>query len=291
MSDINKNDSSIEDRSPSDERDSLSKQVSLRKIIVSVLEDNNVSKEKSYSFEADIKRVRRGFEKLVEKLGGDVNNLKDGKNFEFDESSVPFMKVLLNNIYKEKGIIADFLNDKESTKNFSSAKVHYLIQQIIDDSEKAGYDEKNLKDLAIFLSTIFLESPLRSIEYCHLAIDILAENLADLSYSKQRVYWLGLETRLGKEVSLRLIDMARNMQEIASVIQISKESQNDIGIQDYNLEGLSSQDMMEYRSRDEQVLDRIRKDKYLRAFIENSLGEKAEQIFNYAASKNKSDDK
>ncbi len=45
--------------------------------------------------------MRRGFEKLVEKLGGDVNNLKRGKNFEFDESEVPFMKALLKNIYKD----------------------------------------------------------------------------------------------------------------------------------------------------------------------------------------------
>ncbi len=42
MSDINKNTSSIEEQSPSAESDSLSKRVSLRKIIVSVLEDNNV---------------------------------------------------------------------------------------------------------------------------------------------------------------------------------------------------------------------------------------------------------
>ncbi len=201
------------------------------------------------------------------------------------------MDLPTNIIIVGEGIIADFLNDKESTKNFSSAKVHYLIQQIIDESKKAGYDEETLKDFAYFLSTIFLESPLRSIEFCHLAIDMLAANSADLSYSKKTVYWLGLENKLKKEVSYRLVDLAMNIQEIARVIQFSKESQDDIGIQDYSQEGLSSEDIMEYRSRDEQVLDAIREDKHLRIFIENSLGEKAEQIFNYAASKNKSGEK
>lgn len=156
----------------------MQKKISLQKIIESVLDDKNVVYD--ITNDANVQSLRRAFYKLIEKLGSDKEVLKHGgKYMEFEESEVPFLKVIFSQLYDKKGIIDKFINEKSEHKKFSVRDVHKLIQELLDEAEKAGMDEEELIKLAQFFSDIFLESPLRSIEYCHTLIDALALNLQD----------------------------------------------------------------------------------------------------------------
>lgn len=116
---------------------------------------------------------------------------------------------------------------------------------------------------------------------------MLAKNTSEMLPKQQMWFWLELEEILKTEVCCRVAESAFQIQSIAMMIQASKNSPDDIGVQDYIQDFLSPEDIMEYRLRDERVLDAIVGDENLRTFIKNSLGEDAEQIFNYANSKRK----
>ena len=207
---------------------------------------------------------------------------KDGKTISFSEAEVPFMKILLSQFYDKKGIIYEFTTDKSANKDFSSKEVHNLIQQLLNEADKSWLDEEELKQMAIFLSRLFSESPLRSIEYCHRLIDCLALNLGDLTATQQAEYFKRVEYILKKEFALRITESAINIKEIAEIIESSKEVDKDeIGTQSY--EGFDPEVAFEYQQRDKQVLDTIQNDDNLQRYIEDTFNKKAEDIFNFAA--------
>ena len=216
-------------------------------------------------------------------MGTNVDALKkDGKTISFSEAEVPFMKILLSQFYDKKGIIYEFTTDKSANKAFSSKEVHNLIQQLLDEADKSGMDEEELKQMAIFLSGLFSESPLRSIEYCHKLIDCLALNLGDLTATQQAKYFKRVEDILSKEIALRIAESVINIKYIAEDIESSKEDNEDeIGTQSY--EGFDPEITFEYQQRNKQVLDAIQNDDNLRRYIEDTFNKKAEDIFNFAA--------
>lgn len=252
---------------------------SLSKIIRLVLEE----KKCDYGYESEEKNLRRHFNKLVERLGTNVDALKkDGKTMIFSEAEVPFMKILLSQFYDKKGIIYEFTTDKSTNKKFSPEEVHNLIQQLLDEADKSGMDEEELKQMAIFLSRLFSESPLRSIEYCHRLIDCLALSLGDLTATQQAVCFKHIEDILLKEFKLRIAESAINIKEIADIIEYSKEYfEDEIGVQNY--EEYEPEIVYEYMQRDRQILDAIQNDDNLRRYIEDTFNKKAEDIFNLAA--------
>lgn len=283
MPGINKAKDSKNEQSCSNKSNDTSQKVSLRSIIMSVLEENS----NADTYEADQKKLQRGFKKLITKIDGDPQELKDGKNFSFSKDEVTFIKVILTKILKEKGVISEIVNDKELNDHFSSSKIHNFIQSVIDELDKEGEDEETIKRTAFFLIDIFHLSPLRSIEHCHALIDMLEKNTYEMLPIQQIRFWLEIEELLKTEVSCRVAESAFQTQTIAMAIQVSKDSPDDIGMQDYFQCELSPEDIMEYRLRDERILDAILNDKDLKTFIKNSLEEDAEQIFNYAYSKRK----
>lgn len=256
----------------------MSTSYSSSRIIRLVLEE----KECNYGYESEEKSLRRHFSKLVEKLGTNVDALKkDGKTISFSEAEVPFLKILLSQFYDKKGIIYEFTTDKSTNQKFSLEEVHSLIQQLIDEAERSGMEEDELKQMAIFLSRLFSESPLRSFEYCHRLIDCLALNLGDLTATQQAKYFKHIEDILNKEILLRIVESAINIKEIANIIQSSKKlNEDEIGIQNY--EWYEPEIIYEYKQRDKQVLDAIQNDDNLRRYIEDTFNKKAEDIFNIA---------
>lgn len=102
------------------------------------------------------KNLRRHFDKLVQRLGTDVDTLKkDGKTISFSEADVPFMKVLLSQFHHKKGIIYEFTTDKSNKKKFSSKEVHDLFQELLDEADKSGMDEEELQQMAAFFQIYF----------------------------------------------------------------------------------------------------------------------------------------
>lgn len=203
----------------------------------------------------------------------------NGKNFDFQKSEIPFLKVLLTQLYYEGTALSAFVNDN---KNFSVEDVNKLIQSLLDEADRAGADEPELVQMALFLYNIFLASPLRSVKKCHLLIDVLASNLQELPSSRQAEYLCKIEHVLSKEVALRIAESAISTAELAEIIEASKEFyKDDIGYQGYD--GHDPEIQYEYIQRDRAVLERIQEDDALRQYIEATFKKKAEDIFNYAA--------
>lgn len=259
----------------------MSDKISLKEIIESVLEDNGIKYDKCN--DSNVRRLRRAFDTLIERLGSDKEILKDSNgNFLFQETDIPFMKVIIGQLHDHRGLIAKFANERSKNK-FSSKDVHELIQSIIDEEDKNGVSEDQLEQLAHFLSIIFLYAPLRSEEVCHDYIDVLAANLQDLPLSDQSIFMGKLEHILKKEFYLRLAESAQHSLAIALELQFAGDDtragfyyETDPAIR------------WEYIQRDQLVLERIQEDDDLRLYIEKKIGRKAEDIFNYASLADKS---
>lgn len=258
----------------------MKNKITLKTIIESVLEDKNV-KDDSNTYEANIKNLNRAFTRLIEKLGNDKEILKRGERyFEFEESEVPFMKVLLSQLYDNKGIIAEFTNERKRNKKFSSIEVYEFIESLKDIADSEGLDENDIERMVEFFSKIFLLSPLRIVENCHMSIDSLAATLQDLDYYEQAKYLLHVEYVLKKEYALRTAEFIFNTGELAHIVEeYRKKNGGDTHIySEYEPELRFS-----YIQRDRCVLEAIQEDDDLREYIEKKFGKKAEDIFNYAA--------
>ena len=248
--------------------------ISLQEIIEKVLNDKGIDYEKMN--DANVRRLRRAFDKLIERLGSNKEILKDSEgNFLFQKEDVPFMKIIIEQLYDENGLISKFLN---KNTYFSSKDVRNLIQSIIDEADKGGASENELKEIALFFSSIFLYSPLRSKESCHQLIDALVANLEDLPNSDQSIYLGKLEHILKKEFSLRIAESTQHILAIALGIEFTD---SDIGNHYYYER--DPEIRFEYIERDKRVLEKIQEDADLRIYIEKKLGKKAEEIFNHAA--------
>lgn len=258
--------------------------VTLKNIIESVLSDidtDSFTAQEIDQYEDDkeknTRKLYRKFERLLERLGTDKEILKaGGRTMSFNESEVPFMKVLLTQLLVNKGIIAEFTNDAGASKKFSSRDIHDLIQSLIDEADKSGMDEDELKQMAGFLYSIFLASPLRSIEKCHSLIDTLASCLQDLTSDQQARYLKEIEKCLERECFLRSIESIIEISNIAEIVEASTDGSDTAPYSDYPPEiGF------EYLQRDRNVLRRIQEDDDLRKYIETVFRKSAEEIFYY----------
>lgn len=82
-----------------------------------------------------------------------------------------------------------------------------------------------------------------------------------------------------------MAESAINIITAAEIIELSKEECGDeISIQNYEM--YDPEIKYEYQQRDKQILEAIQGDDYLRRYIEDTLGKKAEDIFNVAAKEN-----
>ncbi len=253
----------------------MKEKFSLVQIIKMVLDDKGVEYENS-SNDSNIVFLRRAFYRLIERLGSDKELLKNGeKTIEFEESEVPFMKVILSQLYGNRGLIADLSNELNGNKAFSEKKIRELIQAVIDEADKSGMDETEFIQMALFLVRIFRYSPLRSIETCHKVIDTFSNIICDLPINQQIIYLLKVERFLKKECSLRYAEFIINTQVIADCI----ERGLDIGVEYYCAD--DSEIMEEDIRRDKEVLEAIQQDDDLRQYIEKKFGKRAEEIFGH----------
>ena len=245
----------------------MSQKVSLQKIIDVVLEEKGMRDYVGY--DSIVRSVRRGFDKLLESLGGSKEELKDdGRKISFDESDVPFMKVIIEQLYEKKGMMANFLDEGS---NVSSTDVRDLIMSIIEEESERGVTEDEISDLALFLLKNFSYWSLSSMENCHYFIDVLAANLHDLTSAEKALYFCKVEHIIKKEVALRIAEST------IEVYNICKDNVDNTVYCETDPEI-----RFEYIQRDKAILAKIEEDNDLRYYIEKKLGKKAEEIFKYA---------
>lgn len=258
----------------------MQEKVTLKDIIENVLiNDSGIKPEKYNKYQDFIdsrtRQLYRKFERLIERLGSNKEILKaGGRTMEFDEAEVPFMKVLLTQLRDNKGIIAEFTNDDSTNRKFSSKDIHDLIQSLIDEADKSGMNKEELIHLASFLEGIFLCSPLRSIEHCHMLIDGLALTLQYLPSNMQAMYLGKIEHILEKEYALRVVESTLFIRDLAELVTSDVSDTQPYYEYDPEIR-------FEYMQRDRAVLERIQEDKDLRKYLEKVFKRKPEEIFNY----------
>lgn len=236
----------------------MSDKISLQEIIENVLADNGIDYESIN--DSNVRRLRRTFDRLIERLGSDKEILKDKDgNFLFRKSDKSFMKNLINQLNDDDSSIAKFTKGRTSEINFSPNEVRKLIQSILDEADK-----NELEQIAFFFSGIFLYSPLRSKQDCHDLIDCLS-----LSMSDQSIYLGKIEHILKKEFALRIAEATLHILAIAKGLDYAD---GDIGNHYYYER--NPEIRFEYAERDKRVLKKIQEDDDLRLYIEKNLGEK-----------------
>lgn len=247
---------------------------SLGSIIKEVLIENDLHDDDS-----SVKQCRRGFTRLIEKLGGNIDDMKNSKNvIEFDEAEVPGIKFLLRNIFiSGDNSIGDFLYSKD--KDFSAEEARKFIDYVASElcaSEKVGTKEQVVE----YLSDIFLLSHLRIIEECHTMIDIYAGNLQHQLRAEKLLSLQSLRDEITKYIIMNFVKRAYTIAEISNDIELSKDGEAEI---DCIYEGFPTNNQTEYIQRDIEILKAIQEDDDLREYIEKKTGKKAEDIFNYRA--------
>lgn len=252
----------------------MSKKIPLQHIIEMVLKEKKIPSDDS-----NIQNVRRRFYTLLESIGGNKEALKaGGRKVEFDELELPFIKVIIRQLYDRKGLIANLLDEKS---DISSIDIRNLIQSIIDEENRSGASEDELVQLGLFLQKLFNCWQLYSLENCHTIINALYANMSEMTCELQTLYMSKVEHILKKEYKLRMVELAYGVRDISQIIEFSKnEKGNEIGIQSYT--EYDPEIRKEYIERDRHVLKAIQDDDDLRDYIEKKIGKKAEEIFNYA---------
>lgn len=254
---------------------------SLYELINEVI-DEKVVKNGDDNSDSSAKRLQRNFYSLIKNLGSTKDALKgDAKSIQFQDKERFVIKYILSQIYDKKGLIYDFAMSNNKDEKFKSRKVHKMIEELCDAAVEDGMEERELLQLVEYFSDIFLESPLRSIEYCHALVDSLAFHLQDLTYNQKALYLKNFEAVLKKTYSMRIAELTFNSIYVGNCIEVRRKL---VGEDIYNDEFFEYDPELRnyFIDRDKELLEMIQEDEDLRCYVEKKLGKKAEEIFSYA---------
>ena len=287
------------------------KQRSLESIIKEVLNDMNFDDD---TYEAKIMMCHRKFNRLINRLGGDIDDMKDSSNkILFEENQVKVIKFILKQILSPNdNIIKKFSSSKD--KDVSANEVEQFIQDVADEfcsneescnkelgnggscgeessnetsSDKEAGDEESRdeesfdKDEVIsYLSDIFMVSHVRIINECHELVDLFALNMQQFPRSMKLIYLEKLKELLSHLLVLQMVEGAINIVEISEQINLFNDDGKEV---DSIYEGLPVNIQEEFIQRDQETLKALQKDEDLRAYVEKKTGRKVEEIFNYKA--------
>lgn len=248
---------------------------SLGSVIKEMLNEEKFPDDESY-----IKQCRRNFARLIEKLGGSIDDMKNSKNvIEFEEAEVPVIKVLLKSVFMSSdNPVGKFLFSKDND-DFSAEDAAKFIEYIVTESYVAANDATKEK-MVKFLSDDTMVSHVRIIEDCHKLVDSYARELQHLVKSEQLIHLQLLKDEIFHFHILELVERAYRMAVISNEVELYKDGEEKVGC---IYEGLPKSVQSEYVQRDIEILKAIQEDDDLRAYIEKKTGKKAEDIFNYRA--------
>lgn len=226
--------------------------------------------------------LRRRFQKLIDVCGGNYTLLqnKNGKVY-FDENETSFVKHILTELVKNEGILSKFIDKKNTNEFVGIEEVRGFIQSYIGKLEEDGYNENEIKAAVEFLSMLFLLPVHVSRENCYQYVMSIWLNLQAYPYTHQVSTMKQTEALLKKQLAVSAVNSIFMIGELSELIQSSKNITEDgIGIQDYGNDTPTA----EYFERDRKALQLIQSNPEIRAYVERLTGQKAEEVFNVAAS-------
>lgn len=248
------------------------KQKTLGSIIKEVLSELDAENE------ASIRQCRRNFKKLIENLGGNIDDMKNSQDsIRFDEEEVPVIKSIIRQIFlSNNDVINSFLSYKD--KDITPEMVNLFIEQVADefyDSENSVEKDK----LKRYLSDIFMLSHVRIVKECHELVDCYANALPYLPRTLKLLHLQKLKDELSCIIVSQLVQEAQKFKEVSEFIELCKDGEEVNCIYD----DFSVEIQTEYIQRDQEMLRDLQEDEDLRAYVENKIGKKVEEIFNYKA--------
>lgn len=254
------------------------KKIALHNIIKEVLEEKKELIEYHGDIEHFARTIRNRFFNFVERIGGNKEVLRTGVKYLFHEEDMPFMKVLLRQIRDEEGVFYEFT---KKNREFSYREVHALIQAVLEEGDRLGWSEEDLKRMQNFLTIIFAYSPERSIARMRELVDSLSSIFKGFTLTEQSIELQKLQNKMQADVVVALVESALNSADVAELLYFARED----GCIDMEMDspylGEPFEIKLEYETRDREILQKIRGDPDLKQYLEKKLGTDVEAIFSH----------
>ena len=165
--------------------------VSFMSIVKEYIEEKGLNDDDKV--DAYFRKSYRYLEDFIEKLGGNIDDMKSANNrIEFDESEIPSIKYLLRQfLASDKNTIKNFIKSKDH--NYSVDEINKFVDQFTN--EYCTPEDKCAKvHLVEYMSNIFMLSHMRLIEECHASFD---ESYGELKY---KIYMYDDELEMIKQI-------------------------------------------------------------------------------------------
>lgn len=227
--------------------------------------------------EAVVLRFRRGFDGLLEKIGGSKEIMKaGGRNIEFDESEVPLMRVIIKRLYEGDGLIADLGDD---TKPITAEALVNLADSLVNEYKINGASEDEVRDFEEYAYDYLRVPQLVFKEKCIQLINEIISKNVDVQSKYQAECFKRIIAFLPREVVIDYMDTVDIINQRIDIAVIDKEIQYFFGTNNDFYDGYSSQDKEECMQIDKAILEMLHEDDDLRHYIKKKIGRKVEELF------------
>lgn len=221
--------------------------------------------------------ARRMFAQFVQNGGGNVSQLKnDSGNMMFDDLQKVYVEAILIQLLEKKGKAYDFYRKKPHLP--STQETHDMIEDVLESIDDSKSSEEIIQDGINFLDMLFELTYRQKINDCHMIIDTLQANLEQYPYTlklrsiERLITFLYAENiRASTEAAIQSCDLIKLFGNLTTLY-----STNDIG----DIYGEPGDPIRrEYEQRDAKMIESLKEDPELRAYVEKKTGYKIEEVF------------
>lgn len=231
-----------------------------------------------------VRTLQRRFEKLINCCGGNLEDLKNNNNHVFfDESDKLFVKTILEELYLNEGIAAQFIDKNKTDEYVGLDKVHEFVQKYLENLAKHGASEGEIQGNLNFLAMLFLLPVKENYEKCHAYLDYIFLNLEQYQYTHQAIMTDKIANEMKRMFACTMVEA---MVELEHLLQLIKMGQG-LSDEPNSLNWYGDDDIaVEYRERDRRAYRMLKEDDKLRAYMEDRLKENIDEIFPKIAKEN-----
>lgn len=231
-----------------------------------------------------VRTLQRRFEKLINCCGGNLEDLKNNNNHVFfDESDKLFVKTILEELYLNEGIAAQFIDKNKTDEYVGLDKVHEFVQKYLENLAKHGASEGEIQGNLNFLAMLFLLPVKENYEKCHAYLDYIFLNLEQYPYTHLAIMTDKIANEMKRMFACTMVEA---MVELEHLLQLIKMGQG-LSDEPNSLNWYGDDDIaVEYRERDRRAYRMLKEDDKLRAYMEDRLKENIDEIFPKIAKEN-----
>lgn len=224
-----------------------------------------------------VRTLQRRFEKLISCCGGNLDALKNKNNhIFFDESDKLFVKTILEQLYLNEGIAAQFIDKNKTDEYVGLDKVREFVQQYLKNLANHGASEAEIQENLNFLAMLFLLPVKENYEKCHVYLDYIFLNLEQYPYTHQAIMTDKIANEMKKMFVCTIAEATVEMEHLLQFIKMGQELSDEPN--SLNWYG-DDEVAVEYKERDRRVYHMLKKDDKLRGYMEDKLKVNIDEIF------------